>query len=74
MRAQSYKAYNACVLSDALFTAALYPVVSPKKYSQEPTMSRVQTLHNAYDFIVTFLEGLVESTLEVQKENRQLLR
>ena len=37
-------------------------------------MERVKTLHNAYDFIVTFLEGMVESTLDVQKENRGLLR
>ncbi|CAN0443047.1 unnamed protein product, partial [Laminaria digitata] len=40
----------------------------------EPTMERVKTLHNAYDFIVTFLEGMVESTLDVQKENQGLLR
>ena len=37
-------------------------------------MERVKTLHNAYDFIVTFLEGMVESTLDVQKENQGLLR
>lgn len=40
----------------------------------EPTMNRVKMLHNAYDFIVTFLEGMVESTLDVQKENQRLLR
>lgn len=37
-------------------------------------MERVKTLRNAYDFVVTFLEGMVESTLDVQKENQGLLR
>ncbi|CAM9972410.1 unnamed protein product, partial [Hapterophycus canaliculatus] len=41
---------------------------------QEPTMSRVNTLRNAYEFIVTFLESMVESTVDVQKENQTLLR
>lgn len=42
--------------------------------SLEPTMDRVKTLRNAYDFIVTFLEGMVENTLGVQQENRDILR
>lgn len=37
-------------------------------------MSRVNTLRNAYEFIVTFLESMVESTVDVQKENQTLLR
>ncbi|CAM9359786.1 unnamed protein product [Scytosiphon promiscuus] len=41
---------------------------------QEPTMSRVNTLRNAYEFIVTFLESMVESTVDVQQENQTLLR
>lgn len=41
---------------------------------QEPTMERVNTLRNAYDFIVTFLESMVESTVDVQKENQTVLR
>ena len=42
--------------------------------SLEPTMDRIQTLRNAYDFIVAFLEGMVESTMALQKKNRELLR
>eukprot|EP00903_Cladosiphon_okamuranus_P008750 g8382.t1 len=41
---------------------------------QEPTMERVNTLRNAYEFIVTFLESMVESTVDVQKENQTVLR
>ncbi|CAM9470489.1 unnamed protein product [Pylaiella littoralis] len=41
---------------------------------QEPTMDRVNTLRNAYEFIVTFLESMVESTVDVQKENQTVLR
>lgn len=41
---------------------------------QEPTMHRVNTLRNAYEFIVTFLESMVESTVDVQKENQTVLR
>lgn len=52
--------------------AALPPVRAGRRL--EPTIERVKTLHNAYDFIVTFLEGMVESTLDVQKENQGLLR
>lgn len=37
-------------------------------------MDRVMTLRNAYDFIVTFLEGMVESTIDVQRGNQKLLR
>ncbi len=37
-------------------------------------MDRVNTLRNAYEFIVTFLETMVESTVDVQKENQTLLR
>lgn len=42
--------------------------------SLEPTLDRVQTLRNAYDFIITFLEGVVESTADLQTKNRELLR
>ncbi|CAM9531356.1 unnamed protein product, partial [Ectocarpus fasciculatus] len=41
---------------------------------QEPTLTRVNTLRNAYEFIVSFLESMVESTVDVQKENQTLLR
>ncbi|CAM9664923.1 unnamed protein product [Sphacelaria rigidula] len=41
---------------------------------QEPTISRIRVLHNAYDFIVSFLEGVVENTMAMQKENREILR
>lgn len=37
-------------------------------------MERVNTLRNAYEFIVTFLESMVESTVDVQKENQTVLR
>lgn len=37
-------------------------------------MDRVNTLRNAYEFIVTFLETMVESTVDVQKENQTVLR
>ena len=43
-------------------------------HRQEPTLTRVNTLRNAYEFIVSFLESMVESTVDVQKENQTLLR
>lgn len=61
---------------DLMFRAACFrePPLSALVRRQEPTMERVNTLRNAYEFIVTFLESMVESTVDVQKENQTLLR